>query len=147
MTADVVNFALMKARLNIWIFLLFVAAPFERPRTLYPFRLCGKRFQSKYDSANATVRTPWNQWVVQLLAMSHIEVSPASVLAELDKMLTSPAFSSAARPSRLLRFLVQETIDGRGDSLKEYTLGTSVLGRPPSFDPRTSTIARFKASR
>jgi Tol biopolymer transport system component len=84
---------------------------------------------------------------VQLLAMSHIEVSPASVLAELDKILMSPAFSTAARPSRLLRFLVQETIDGRGDSLKEYTLGTSVLGRTPSFDPRTDPIARVEASR
>jgi len=79
--------------------------------------------------------------------MAHIEVSPASVLAELDKILTSRVFSTAGRPSRLLRFLVQETIDGRGDSLKEYTLGTSVLGRQPSFDPRIDPIARVEAAR
>jgi eukaryotic-like serine/threonine-protein kinase len=79
--------------------------------------------------------------------MSRIEISPASVLAELDNILMSSVFSTAARPSRLLHFLVQETIDGRGDSLKEYTLGTSVLGRTPSFDPRTDPIARVEASR
>ncbi len=79
--------------------------------------------------------------------MPPIEVSTASILAELEKILMSPVFSTAARPSRLLRFLVQETVDGRGDGLKEYTLGTSVLGRTPSFDPRTDPIARVEASR
>jgi Tol biopolymer transport system component len=79
--------------------------------------------------------------------MPPIEVSPASVLAELDKILKSRVFSTAGRPSRLLRFLVQETVDGRGDSLKEYTLGTSVLGRKPSFDPRIDPIARVEAAR
>jgi len=79
--------------------------------------------------------------------MPHIEVPPVSVLAELEKILVSRVFSTAGRPSRLLRFLVQETVDGRGDSLKEYTLGTTVLGRKPTFDPRIDPIARVEASR
>ena len=79
--------------------------------------------------------------------MPHIEVSPARVLAELEKILVSRVFSKATRSSRLLRFLVQETVEGRADSLKEYTLGTSVLGRNPSFDTRIDPIARVEASR
>jgi len=79
--------------------------------------------------------------------MPHDEISPASVIAELEKILVSRVFSTAGRASRLLRFLVQETVDGRGDSLKEYTLGTSVLGRNHSFDPRIDPIARVEASR
>src|SRR5205085_10953071 len=93
------------------------------------------------------VRTLWNQRDVQYLAMPPIEVSPVNALAELDKILKSPVFSAAGRPSRLLRYLVEETLNGRGDSLKEYTMGTCVLGRKPSFDPRIDPIARVEAAR
>lgn len=79
--------------------------------------------------------------------MQRIQASPASAVAQLEKILVSSVFSTADRPSRLLRFLVQETAEGRAGSLKEYTLGTSVLGRKASFDPRIDPIARVEASR
>jgi Tol biopolymer transport system component len=79
--------------------------------------------------------------------MQRIQASSANAMAELEKILVSPVFSTADRASRLLRFLVQETVEGRADGLKEYTLGTSVLGRKPAFDPRIDPIARVEASR
>ncbi len=62
-------------------------------------------------------------------------------------MLASGVFRGAGRPSSLLRFLVQETLEGRADRLKDYTLGAEVLGRGEDFDPRTDPIARVEASR
>ena len=65
----------------------------------------------------------------------------------LEKVLASTAFGGAARSSRLLRFLVERTIAGQADQLKEYTIGTEALGRNESFDPRIDPIARVEVSR
>ncbi|HET8697765.1 MAG TPA: hypothetical protein VFO94_09780, partial [Gammaproteobacteria bacterium] len=74
-------------------------------------------------------------------------LSNDEIRAQLDKMLASAAFRDAQRPSRLLRFLVEETLAGRAATLKEYTLGADGLQRGPGFDPRTDPIARVEASR
>jgi len=68
-------------------------------------------------------------------------------LAALARVLSSPAFNRAERSSTLLRFLVERTIAGEADRLKEYTIGAEALGRGASFDPRTDTIVRAEASR
>lgn len=62
-------------------------------------------------------------------------------------MLASGVFQGAARASTLLRFVVEETLAGRRDRLKNYTLGAEALGRGDDFDPRTDPIARVEASR
>lgn len=72
---------------------------------------------------------------------------PGAVTEQLERMLASAVFRTAARSSALLRFLVQETLAGRADRLKDYTLGAEVLGRGDAFDPRTDPIARVEASR
>ena len=73
--------------------------------------------------------------------------NPQDILAELDRVLTSNAFANADRPARLLRFLVEETVAGRGTELKESVLAVEVLGRSPGFDPKTDPIARVEVSR
>lgn len=70
-----------------------------------------------------------------------------AVRKQLEKVLADPVFSSARRLSLLLRFIVEETLAGRGDQLKEYTLGVSVLGRGTGFDPRLDSIVRVEASK
>lgn len=62
-------------------------------------------------------------------------------------MLASGTFRGAERSSQLLRFVVEQTLQGRADHLKDYTLGAEVLGRGERFDPRTDPIARVEASR
>jgi Tol biopolymer transport system component len=75
------------------------------------------------------------------------EVSGAPVAEELERVLQSAIFRTASRSSTLLRFLVEETVNGRADRLKDYTLGAEALGRGDNFDPRTDPIARVEASR
>ena len=74
-------------------------------------------------------------------------VDPDSVRSELEKVVSSAAFQGAGRSGKLLLFLVERTVGGMGDQLKEYTVGAEALGRGESFDPRTDSIVRVEASR
>lgn len=66
---------------------------------------------------------------------------------QLERIISSSAFSCAPRLSSLLRYIVTETLAGRGDQLKEYRLGVEALGRASSFDPRLDSIVRVEASK
>lgn len=70
-----------------------------------------------------------------------------AVRKQLRHLLAHPAFSGAPRLSSLLRYIVEETLAGRGKQLKEYTLGVAVLGRGSHFDPRLDSIVRVQASK
>jgi eukaryotic-like serine/threonine-protein kinase len=69
------------------------------------------------------------------------------VLQQLERVLSSAVFRRAERSSALLRFIVEQTLDGQAERLKEYTLGAEALGRGESFDPRTDPVVRAEASR
>jgi serine/threonine-protein kinase len=46
-----------------------------------------------------------------------------------------------------LRFIVEETLAGRSNGLKEYTLGVDAFDRGEDFDPRLNPIVRIEAGR
>jgi tetratricopeptide (TPR) repeat protein len=69
------------------------------------------------------------------------------VLAALDTVIASAAFSTAKRPARFLRHLVETALRGERHLLKESVLGTDVFDRPASWDPRLDPIVRQEASR
>lgn len=73
--------------------------------------------------------------------------SADAVAGQLNRILASATFQGAARSQALLRFLVDETVQGRSERLKEYTLGAEALGRGETFDPRTDPVVRAEASR
>ncbi|MGH7709968.1 MAG: TolB family protein, partial [Gemmatimonadaceae bacterium] len=70
-----------------------------------------------------------------------------AALDALERVLSSAAFHGAERSSALLRFVVDQTLAGSGDRLKEYSIGVAALGRSASFDPRIDPIVRAEASR
>ena len=69
------------------------------------------------------------------------------VSRQLERVLASTPFRNAERSAGLLRYLVERSLDGSGDRLKEYTVGVEALGRGTEFDPRTDPIVRAEASR
>jgi tetratricopeptide (TPR) repeat protein len=73
--------------------------------------------------------------------------APSAVRAQLDRILNSRAFARSPRISRFLTFVVEETLQGQEDKLKEYLLGVEVFGRTESFDPRIDSIVRVEARR
>src|SRR5216683_5294672 len=60
----------------------------------------------------------------------------ARIQEQLRRLLSSRTFRTAQREKTLLRYLVEQTIGGRGRELKEYTVGVEGLGCGESFDPR-----------
>jgi len=61
---------------------------------------------------------------------------------QVDRLLASSRFKNSRRYTDLLRYVVQQTMDGHGDSLKERTLGIEVFGREPGFDTAGDSIVR-----
>ena len=65
----------------------------------------------------------------------------------LRRILASAAFANSPRMSRFLRFVVEETVAGRGGDLKEYVVGLRVFDRPESFNPTADPTVRVEASK
>jgi adenylate cyclase len=79
---------------------------------------------------------------------SDLELIPPDLIqVQLERIIASSAFDASRRNRAFLRFIVEETLAGRGDRIKAYTIGTSVLGRDEAFDPQADPIVRIEASR
>src|SRR6516164_9366623 len=71
----------------------------------------------------------------------------AKAVAQLNRIFGSKAFRQADRLKRFLTFIVEETLAGRGERLKEFVVGVEVFGKDNSFDPRNDPIVRVQARR
>jgi len=69
------------------------------------------------------------------------------VRAELVRVLGSRHFANAPSLSRFLAHIVELALQGRADSLKEYSIGVDVFDRGHAFDPKVDTIVRTQARR
>jgi TolB-like protein/Flp pilus assembly protein TadD len=78
---------------------------------------------------------------------SHPQFDRDRVEAQLARILASAEFAQAARLSRFLRYVVGETLAGRGSRLNQYAIGVDVFERDPSFDPTADAIVRVEAAR
>ena len=76
-----------------------------------------------------------------------MQPSASEVHAALERVLASAPFAGGGRAGSLLRYLVERTLDGRGDTLKEYVVGVELFNRGDSFDPKVDTIVRVEARR
>ena len=68
-------------------------------------------------------------------------------VAQLNRIFAGKAFRQADRLKRFLSFIVEETLAGRGEHLKEFVVGVEVFGKDDSFDPRNDPIVRVQARR
>lgn len=75
------------------------------------------------------------------------ELSDQQVRSELQRIVSSEACRRSPQLLRLLTFLVDESLSGRAERLKEYVIGVEVFARPPSYDPRIDSLVRVEAKR
>src|SRR5208282_4300382 len=68
-----------------------------------------------------------------------------AILRELEAVLASPHFCNSKRYPTLLQHIVENTLAGNLDQLKERTLGVEVFERPPTYDTNTDTVVRYTA--
>ncbi|HUI56006.1 MAG TPA: hypothetical protein VLY04_13615 [Bryobacteraceae bacterium] len=64
---------------------------------------------------------------------------------ELNRVLASHEFRTSKRSQDFLRYVVDNTLSGHGDMLKERTIGIDVFGRSTSYDPSDDATVRVKA--
>lgn len=67
------------------------------------------------------------------------------ILRELQEILASPHFCNSKRYPSLLQYIVENTLAGKSELLKERTLGVEVFDRPPTYDTNTNTVVRYTA--
>ncbi|PWU05742.1 MAG: hypothetical protein C5B51_13880 [Terriglobia bacterium] len=75
------------------------------------------------------------------------EPSAEAVSQALEKILGSQQFHNAESQKAFLRYVVNESLAGRGDQLKEYAIGVEVFQRKESYDPRYDNTVRLKAQK
>jgi hypothetical protein len=68
-----------------------------------------------------------------------------AIRTQLERILVSTVFRSSKRYSNLLRYVVDETLEGRADLLKERTIGVDVFGRASDYDTNTDHVVRSVA--
>jgi hypothetical protein len=80
---------------------------------------------------------------------AHIPLSEKErlqILAHLEDLLESPAFAGSRRRQAFLRYVVEETLAGRGAAIKETNIAVDVFGRSNDFDAQTASIVRVTAA-
>jgi adenylate cyclase len=74
-------------------------------------------------------------------------VPATAVRDQLTRVVNSPGFVSSTRLCRFLTHIVNRTIDGDVDSLKEFSIAMAVFDRTSEYDPNVDAIVRVEARR
>lgn len=67
------------------------------------------------------------------------------VRRELERILASSQFQSSPQCQRFLRYVMERTLEGNADIIKEQVIGIEVFGKPPSYSPSEDASVRVKA--
>lgn len=70
-----------------------------------------------------------------------------SLQTQVQRIVQSKAFRTSEVQRNLLTYLADKSIAGTADSLKEYTVGLDVFGKPASYDPRQESTVRMHVGR
>ncbi|HEU0016994.1 MAG TPA: tetratricopeptide repeat protein [Methyloceanibacter sp.] len=70
-----------------------------------------------------------------------------AIREQLNRIVRSGPFVQSRRRQRFLEYIVHETLAGRGERLKGYSIALEVFDRPETFDPVADPIVRIEAGR
>lgn len=73
--------------------------------------------------------------------------SAAAIRRALDCVLASDAFARSERLRSFLRYVVENELAGKAVTLKGYSIGIDVFGRPPGFDAGSDPLVRVQAGK
>jgi hypothetical protein len=73
------------------------------------------------------------------------QVLAADVHAQLERIISSSSFKSSKRHPRFLRFVVEKSLSGTAQEIKERIIGVEVFDRPADYDLASDPIVRVAA--
>jgi hypothetical protein len=68
-----------------------------------------------------------------------------AVLRELESILSSPFFRTSNRSKQFLAYVVQHTLEGNDEPLKERTIGAKLFQRPAGYSTGDDPVVRVQA--
>jgi hypothetical protein len=74
------------------------------------------------------------------------KVPAAEVMKTVSAILQSPPFHSSKQSQELLQYIVDQTLSGHLEMLKERIIGANVFNRRPDYDTNDDPIARARAA-
>lgn len=74
------------------------------------------------------------------------EEDKAAVWEQVNRLISDPSFNKSKRYPSLLRFVVEKSLEGESECLKERVLGIEVFDRPPDYDSTRDSIVRVTAA-
>lgn len=80
-----------------------------------------------------------------LLAQNDLQYQPLE--AQVERILRSEELRTSDVLRQILRFLLEKTVSGEADQLKEYTVAIEGLGRAATYDPQHNSAVRIQVSR
>lgn len=74
-------------------------------------------------------------------------VSKESIQQELGRILASEVFGGKKQAGKFLRYIVTETLEGRGSRITQYGIAVEALGKSADYCPTESPAVRVEAGR
>lgn len=68
-------------------------------------------------------------------------------LHQLERLLESKVLHDSEHLKAFLKFIVEKSLEGEADQIKEFVIATEVFGRGPDYDPRVDSVVRVQAVR
>ena len=75
-----------------------------------------------------------------------VEINAEKVREQLDLLIRDQTFRSSKRSVAFLRYVVEQTLNGSADQIKERTIGVEVFEREPSYDTNLDHVVRTAAT-
>ncbi|HEV2274264.1 MAG TPA: hypothetical protein VGR96_08865, partial [Acidobacteriaceae bacterium] len=73
------------------------------------------------------------------------ELSAERIREQLELLVQDHVFRSSKRSVEFLRYVVDQTLNGAADQIKERSIGIGVFGREPSYDTNLDHVVRTAA--
>jgi len=70
---------------------------------------------------------------------------PEKIRQNLERVLSSQEFRTSKRCQDFLKYVVERTLEGQAETLKERTIAMDVFGRGSEYDPADSATVRVRA--
>lgn len=130
------------------------AIPKEFPVWHWPYlRLQGRLYVGcgilSLDAAGLTMASQRIQAPAAILLTPPLPVTlkeHEAIREQLERILSSSVFRNSKRYASVLRYIVEQKLEGTASQLKERTIGIEVFGRHPDYDTGADHVVRSAAT-
>jgi hypothetical protein len=81
----------------------------------------------------------------EVLSVPNLEITAEAIREQLDLIVQDHAFRTSKRSVQFLGYVVEQTLCGAAEQIKERTIGVDVFGRDPSYDTAADHVVRTAA--